>query len=118
MAPPSGLAERTLNDFDVHALTRRLLVSIPTLQNMLIGIERPGECGGGVRFACMNQMNDRHPLHEYVAGHKIDVYTEMPAPHSQWREMFASTVRTWNHYQYICNTMGIPRSDDWMYQVL
>ena len=92
-----SLAERTLNDFDVLALARRLLMLISALQTMVIGVERPGECGGGLRLAYVNRPNDRYPLRKHTR-YRLDNYTEMPAPHSQWREKLTTMIKTWNWY--------------------
>ncbi|KAI1789217.1 hypothetical protein LXA43DRAFT_948827 [Ganoderma leucocontextum] len=63
------LAERTLEDFDVHAFVDRLSTSIPTIQNIVVSIGRPRRCGGGLRTGCLGKNNDKaEPTHVYTRG--------------------------------------------------
>ncbi|KAI1789232.1 hypothetical protein LXA43DRAFT_588230 [Ganoderma leucocontextum] len=87
------LAERTLNDFDVLAFVRRLLTSIPTLENVNIGVERPGRCGGSMRIACLNKQDSNHWLHQ-LTKEGINSYMEVTG----WRETYVTTVKLWNRY--------------------
>ncbi|PIL30136.1 hypothetical protein GSI_07714 [Ganoderma sinense ZZ0214-1] len=87
------LGERTLNDFDVLALVQRLPDAIPTLQNMLILVERPIQCGGNIRagWSAKTRWKNAQPM--YTGGEVK--YTEAGGSRVM-REVFASTIKGWN----------------------
>ncbi|PIL30144.1 hypothetical protein GSI_07722 [Ganoderma sinense ZZ0214-1] len=93
--PNLNLGERTLNAFDVHALAQRLAAAIPTLQNMLVLVERPGrgQCGGNMRAGWSAKSTWRNAQPMYTGGEVR--YTEAGGS-GVMREVFASTIRGWN----------------------
>ena len=44
------VAERMLDDFDVHEYVKRLVGSIPSIVSAVVRIDRPRRCGGGHRM--------------------------------------------------------------------
>ncbi|KAM5543645.1 hypothetical protein V8D89_002896 [Ganoderma adspersum] len=88
-----NLAERTLDAFDVVAFVNELWTSIPTLHNVLIGVERPGSRGGSLRVACVCE--DDHPYLHMWGMRSLNRYLEVPGPAPVWREKFAGGVKVW-----------------------
>ncbi len=95
------VAECTLEDFDVHAIVRRLSTSVPALQHAIVGVGRPSRCGGGMRTGYLGKRDDKSPMHVYTGG-KI-IYKELGAM-PEWPERtpegnnsptWASLSRAW-----------------------
>ena len=66
-----NVAERTLDDFDVHEYTKRLLGSIPSVTTAAVQICRPQRCGGSQRFGilCLSRRGGGELLyHEITAA--------------------------------------------------
>ena len=50
-----NVAERTLDELDVHAYAKRLLGSLPSLHDAIVRIDRPRRCGGSQRAAILGK---------------------------------------------------------------
>ncbi|KAI1789266.1 hypothetical protein LXA43DRAFT_893157 [Ganoderma leucocontextum] len=48
-----NLAERTLDDLDAHEYAKRLISSIPSVNDAAVRIDRPHRCGGSQRIAIL-----------------------------------------------------------------
>ncbi|KAI1781745.1 hypothetical protein LXA43DRAFT_629381 [Ganoderma leucocontextum] len=98
-APPLSLAERTLNDFDVQAFVHRLLTAIPTIQNAMVVIERPGRCGGSLRagYSCKRESRAVAPM--YTGGDIV--YREASGLNVERGVAFAAIVKSWNPHMAV-----------------
>ncbi|KAI1789247.1 hypothetical protein LXA43DRAFT_1021900 [Ganoderma leucocontextum] len=98
-APPLSLAERTLNDFDVQAFVHRLLAAIPTIQNAMVVIERPGRCGGSLRagYSCKRESRAVAPM--YTGGDIV--YREASGLNVERGAAFAAIVKSWNPHMAV-----------------